>query len=110
MKTLSKAVFIFLLLLAISCKDDIPRPEPIKKLPLPAKVSEGINIINNSTVTFVLYDKDKNGVHKDFAHVIGDFNNWEPTKDEKSQMNRDDASGCWWLTVSGLDPAKEYAF
>ncbi len=110
MKTLNKTIFLLLLLLAFSCKDDTPQPEPIKNEPLPANVKEGINIINNSTVTFVLYDKDKSGVHKDFAHVIGDFNNWEPTKDEKSQMHRDNNSGCWWITVTGLDAAKEYAF
>lgn len=71
---------------------------------------EGINIMDNSTVTLVLYDKDVNGNHKDFAHVVGDFNNWTLSNDEKSQMYRDDASGCWWITLAGLDAGKEYAF
>ena len=48
--------------------------------------------MDNSTVTLVLYDKDANGNHKDFAHVVGDFNNWTLGNDEKSQMYRDDAS------------------
>lgn len=85
-------------------------PAEIKKGPRPANAIEGINIIDNSTVTLVLYDKDKNGNHKDFAHVVGDFNDWKLSNDDKSQMFRDDASGCWWITLTGLDVSKEYAF
>ena len=25
-------------------------------------------------------------------------------------MNRDDAAGCWWITLTGLQPTREYAF
>ncbi|MFA6702987.1 MAG: alpha-amylase, partial [Dysgonamonadaceae bacterium] len=85
-------------------------PAAVKNAPLPAGVIEGINIINNSTVTMVLYDKDKNGGRKNFAHILGDFNNWTLSNDDKSQMWRDDASSCWWITITGLDPTKEYAF
>ena len=77
---------------------------------LPGGVQEGINIIDQQTVTFVLYDKDKNGESKDYAYIIGDFNNWTLANDETSQMYRDNATGCWWTTVSGLDANKEYAF
>ncbi|MDR2816918.1 MAG: alpha-amylase [Proteiniphilum sp.] len=86
------------------------QPGAIKRSPMPAGLNYGINIVNNNTVTLALYDKDKNGESKDFAHVIGDFNGWKLSNDEKSQMFRDDAAGCWWITVNGLDPAKEYAF
>lgn len=86
------------------------QPAEIKESSLPANMKEGINVVDNSTVTLVLYDKDKNGNHKDFAHVVGDFNNWTLTNDEKSQMFRDNASGCWWITVKSLDASKEYAF
>ena len=85
-------------------------PGEVKKAALPTGVKEGINIIDNSTVTFVLYDKDKNGESKDYAYILGDFNNWTLANDETSQMNRDDAAGCWWTTVGGLDSSKEYAF
>ncbi|MGE0016830.1 MAG: alpha-amylase family glycosyl hydrolase, partial [Bacteroides sp.] len=85
-------------------------PAAIKYATLPAGVKEGINIVNSSTVTLVLYDKDKSGNHKDYAHVVGDFNSWKLTNDDKSQMNRDDAAGCWWITLSGLTGTKEYAF
>ncbi len=85
-------------------------PAAIKHAPLPSNVIDGINIIDNSTVTLVLYDKDKNDNHKDFAHVVGDFNNWTLSNDEQSQMYRDDNTGCWWITLSDLKANKEYAF
>ena len=85
-------------------------PAAIKHAPLPSNAIDGINIIDNSTVTLVLYDKDKNGNHKDFAHVVGDFNNWTLSNDEQSQMYRDDNKGCWWITLSDLKADKEYAF
>lgn len=85
-------------------------PAAIQYAPLPANVKEGINIVNNTTVTLVLYDKDNMGNHKDFAYVVGDFNAWTLANDATSQMKRDDASGCWWITLSGLDATKEYAF
>lgn len=85
-------------------------PAAIKNAPLPNGMEAGINVVNSSTVTLVLYDKDKNGAHKDFAHVVGDFNQWKLSNDKSSQMFRDDASGCWWITLEGLDPTKEYAF
>lgn len=86
------------------------QPGAIKTGTLPAGTTQGINIIDNSTVTLVLYDKDKYGARKDFAHVVGDFNNWTLSNDDKSQMIRDDNSGCWWITLTSLEPAKEYAF
>lgn len=85
-------------------------PAAIKTGTIPAGLQHGINIVDNSTVTLVLYDKDKDGNRKDYAHVVGDFNNWTLSNDEKSQMLRDDAAGCWWITISGLTPSKEYAF
>ena len=85
-------------------------PAAIKTGTMPAGLEYGINVVDNSTVTLVLFDKDKNGARKDFAHVVGDFNNWTLSNDEISQMFRDEAAGVWWITVSNLDPAKEYAF
>ncbi|WP_366784258.1 alpha-amylase family glycosyl hydrolase [uncultured Phocaeicola sp.] len=84
-------------------------PAAIIEKSMPSEVKEGINIDGNN-VTFVLYDKDKEGNHKDFAHIVGDFNNWTLANDETSQMYRDNANGCWWITISNLDPDKEYAF
>lgn len=86
------------------------QPGAVKNGTMPADMEYGINIVDNSTVTLVLYDKDKNGARKDYAHVTGDFNNWTLSNDEKSQMFRDEAAGCWWITLTGLDQEKEYGF
>jgi len=86
------------------------QPAAIKSGAMPAGMQYGINIGNSSTVTLVLYDKDKYGARKDFALVVGDFNNWTLSNESSSQMTWDQAAGCWWITFSGLDPAKEYAF
>ncbi|MDD3187933.1 MAG: alpha-amylase family glycosyl hydrolase [Fermentimonas sp.] len=86
------------------------QPAAIKMGAMPSGLEYGINIIDNTSVTLVLFDKDKNGARKDFVHVVGDFNNWTLSNDEKSQMYRDDAAGVWWITITGLDPSKEYAF
>ncbi|MDY0183759.1 MAG: alpha-amylase family glycosyl hydrolase [Proteiniphilum sp.] len=86
------------------------QPGVVRSGSMPAGLQHGINMIDNSTVTLVLYDKDKDGARKDFAHLVGDFNNWTLSNDEQSQMFRDDAAGCWWITLTGLEPTKEYAF
>jgi len=74
----------------------------------PTNTNQGINPIDASTVTLVLYDKDTNGNHKDYAYVIGDFNDWKI--DNSYQMKRDEATGCWWYTLTGLNAQTEYAF
>lgn len=80
----------------------------IVKEPRPAGTKEGINIINPTTATFVLFDSDKNGSCSDCVYWIGDLNQWTPQGEY--MMKRDDANKCWWITLSGLDPQKEYAF
>ena len=86
-------------------------PAEIKYQVRPNGVVEGINYADNGTeVTFVLYDEDLNGNHKDYAYILGDFNGWTLSNTEASQMYRDDASHCWWITVKNIDPQKEYAF
>ena len=85
-------------------------PGAIKNAPQPTGIEHGINIIDNSTVTLVLYEKDKYGGRNDFAHVVGDFNDWTLSNTDKSQMNRDEGAGTWWITITGLDSSKEHAF
>ncbi len=85
-------------------------PAAIKNAPQPGGLQHGINIVDKSTVTLVMYDKDTKGNHKDFAHIVGDFNDWTLSNTDKSQMNRDQAAGTWWITITGLDSSKEYAF
>ncbi len=86
------------------------KPADKKMMALPSGYIEGINIVDNSTVAFVLYDKDTDGQSHDYAHIVGDFNDWTLANDETSQMYRDDAKGVWWIEVTGIDPMKEYAF
>ncbi len=97
-------------------------PAQLEAKPLPAncfdasgKVLYGPNT-DGDAITFVLHDKDTKGEHKDFAYIVGDFNNWKLSNNEdeggagNSEMYRDDAAGCWWITIAGLDPAKEYRY
>ena len=78
--------------------------------PAPANCNYGINIVDNSTITFMLHDNNTLGQHYDYGYIIGDFNNWTLTNDPASQMSYDTSKGCWWITVSGLDATKEYRF
>ena len=84
-------------------------PEAYVNQPMPAGCNYGINA-SGSQITFVLHDQDTKGEHKDYAYIMGDFNDWTLSNDDKSRMYRDDANACWWLTVTGLDPNKEYRF
>lgn len=92
----------------IAVTDDTFQPGETTKASQPAGTVDGINVINNSTVTLVMYDKDKNGKSKDYAYVIGDFNDWKI--DNAYQMKRDETTGCWWITIDGLNAQTEYAF
>lgn len=85
-------------------------PEAPESASLPAGMKYGINVVDNSTVTFVLHDCDTKGEHHDYAYIIGDFNGWTLSNSVQSRMYRDDASECWWITISGLDPSIEYRY
>ncbi len=77
---------------------------------MPSDCKYGINIIDDRTITFVLHDEDTQKEHHDFAYIIGDFNDWKLTNNDSSRMYRDDERGCWWITVSGLEPGKDYRY
>lgn len=70
---------------------------------IPSGIEEGINIINDSTVTLLLHAPFKN-----FIYVLGDFNDWRP--DVNYFMNKNPAGNNWWITLTGLDPNKNHAF
>jgi len=72
--------------------------------PLPSGVIDGINYVDNSTVTLVLHAP----YTKNFAYVIGDFNNW--LADAAYFMYQTPDRQRFWLTLTDLDPDKEYAF
>ena len=63
---------------------------------------------DDGSVTFVLYEKDRNGNHYDYAYVIGDFSGWAPSAEYA--MKRDEAKGCWWYTMTDVEKGREYMF
>ena len=83
-------------------------PDPVVAESMPADVNYGINCRPDGSVTFVLYDKDKNGRHSEYCYIVGDWNDWKRVPE--GAMKRDEAAGCWWITLTGLDPDKEYRF
>ncbi|MDD4993785.1 MAG: alpha-amylase family glycosyl hydrolase [Paludibacter sp.] len=76
-------------------------PAPVTTAARPAGLKDGINYIDNSTATLILYAPGKSNVF-----VIGDFNNW--TQLNAYQLNKD--GDYWWITLTGLTPGKMYAF
>lgn len=80
--------------------------------PLPAGAQHGINyeIEGENTVTLVLYDRDNKGKAHDFCNLLWDENWWGDTSKPKTPLLYDDESGCWWITLTDLDPDKQYKF
>jgi 1,4-alpha-glucan branching enzyme len=72
---------------------------------LPPGVSKGINYLNDNEVTLVLHDP---AALKEYAFVIGDFNNW--TASDEGYMKRTVDGQYYWLTLSGLNSGTEYAY
>ncbi|MDR0231999.1 MAG: T9SS type A sorting domain-containing protein [Dysgonamonadaceae bacterium] len=93
MKTLLQVFLFFAAILSIQAKD-------VETAARPA-LPDGINIIDNNTVTFILYAPNKNNIF-----VVGDFNEWLSNDDY--MMKKD--GNYWWLTVNNLQPNVEYAF
>lgn len=72
---------------------------------LPSGVIPGINITGEDEVTLVLHDPP---ALKQFVFAIGDFNDWE--LDDDYYMNRTPDGKHYWITLSDLDPTKEYIY
>ncbi len=72
---------------------------------LPAGMQAGINYIDNQTVTLVLHDPAR---LKEFAFVLGDFNNWMVS--DNGYMKRTPDGEYHWITISGLQEGIEYAY
>lgn len=79
----------------------VRRPNTVEALP--AGVKDGINYINDSTVTLCLY-----APYKKYVFVIGGFNNWEVGN--KWLMKETPDGSRYWLTITGLTPKKQYIF
>lgn len=68
---------------------------------IPAGMRDGINYVDDQTVTLVFYAPYKKAVH-----LIGDFNNWLPQNNYLMKKDGDR----FWFTLSNLTPKKEYIF
>lgn len=76
-------------------------PAPVTTQARPSGLKDGINYIDNNTVTLVLYAPGKSNVF-----LIGDFNNWLQLN--AYQMKKD--GDYWWYTLTGLTAGKMYGF
>lgn len=76
-------------------------PKDVETASRPSGIKDGINYINNSTVTLVMYAPEKNRVN-----VIGDFSNW--ANKNEFQMKKD--GDYWWYTLSDLTSGKLYKY
>ena len=70
---------------------------------IPAGMKDGINYLSETSVLLSLY-----APNKQFANVIGDFNNWLP--DETSYMKRTPDGKRYWIQLDGLVAGKEYIY
>lgn len=83
-------------------------PDPLVTRKLPEGSVYGINYNADGSVTFVLYDKDKSGNSHKYCYIVGEWNDW--TRKTEGSMYWDGSQGCWWITLDGFDPDKEYRF
>ncbi len=74
---------------------------------VPEGCVHGINYVNSNTVTLVLHDRDNQGKPHDFCNLLWDGNWWGYSK---TPLKYDSASGCWWITLTDLDPDRNYKF
>ena len=63
----------------------------------------GVNYTSATSVTLALY-----APFKEYVYVLGDFNDWTVNTDYFMKRDADDAT--WWITISGLEAGKKYAF
>ena len=96
------------LFIAVNDSKNAFAPDPVVEQTLPAGAQHGINYNSDGSVTFVFYEKDKNGKRYDWCYLIGEFNNWE--RKSEYAMKRDESAGCWWITCDGFKSGKEYMF
>ncbi|MCK9426456.1 MAG: alpha-amylase family glycosyl hydrolase [Ignavibacteriaceae bacterium] len=80
---------------------------PIVNEKVPVGIVNGINYGADPTkVTLCLF-----APYKKFVYVIGDFNDWTVTSNYFMKRDSVDANNTrWWITIDGLQAAKEYAF
>ena len=83
-------------------------PDPLVTKKLPEGLEHGINYNEDGSVTFVFYDNDTEGKSHKYCYIVGEWNDW--TRKTEGAMYYDGSKGCWWITLDGFDPDKEYRF
>ncbi|UOQ50988.1 DUF4961 domain-containing protein [Hymenobacter cellulosivorans] len=71
---------------------------------LPAGAKDGITYLNGGTSVILKLTAPG----KQFAYVLGEFNNFQPT--EAGYMNKTPDGNHWWAQINGLTPGQEYAY
>lgn len=103
-KLLYFPILFILLSVFISCEDDIDKDNPWRgKLPIDtrgvADLRDGINVISEDSLGFVLHAPGKQSVY-----LLGDFNGWQKLKAYKMFQDGDR----FYLSIGNLEPEKEY--
>lgn len=104
MKEIRLLFLLLISVLVLACSDDDdgdynPPVDPPK--PVAGNLRDGITIISDDSLAFVLFAPDKETVH-----LIGDFNNWQVS--DKYKMNHDKDKNRFWIKIGGLQKGKEY--
>ena len=82
----------------------VVRP-PVTNAALPSNARpNGVTYLPGGTSAIVAL----HAPNKQFAYLIGDFNNWEPNPSE--YMNFDASNNRWWIQLNGLTSGVEYAY
>ncbi len=70
---------------------------------VPTGMQQGINYINDTTITLVLF-----APFKEYIFVVGEHSNWTLSEDSYMHIAPDNAT--WWVTLTHLIPGKEYPY
>jgi len=70
---------------------------------LPEGIQEGINYLNDTTITLVLFAPEK-----EFIYLLGDFNDW--LIDNNYLLKRTSDQNYYWITLDSLLPDTSYRY
>lgn len=102
MKHINLYLFICLLFLFAACSDDDKMgggPTPGDETEIPGNLKDGITVISDDSVAFVLFAPKKETVH-----LIGEFNDWKISDTYQLKKSGDR----FWIKIGGLQKGKEY--